>query len=664
MAGSESPHDLKNSLAADLRENRLSIVQAREELIKLLTIRNMMESELKRKDTRIADLQAKIEFAEKVKKPELVEEIKVEIAKLLQERTALDSSLIEVQAKSEAAKIGHSDDEGLSMARDSEIRAQYAQRASDIIERASDELPFSDTDNLWERAAAKTNSLTAQAAAIQEAMLLQSSKTSTPNISSKPPQKTIDELLLELEARLIAAESTSKSNNRSADPSISEVIDEVTKPKFALHIKGDLKPMAIPKRVRVAGIGTGGIFRGAHLPPYVNIPQAQLVALCDPDKEAQDLAYKRFQRLTEEKVAKAKDENDFDTAERLERDLENIVICEDISQVIEKVKPDLVDICTQPFLHAPLSIQALEAGINVMCEKPLSRSWLESERLIPAIKRSGKIYQHNENWLWEPDYYTAKKLVDSGAIGEPIVMFLAQAHGGPEGNGKFWDPANGGGGALLDNGIHAIGAAWFVCGMDKKPTMVKAAEPFGMSIRMPDRIIDGRFQKVTVDDDAHILIRFEDEKSGAWSTAHIEGSWSERDSPETAIIGTTGTIRYKNEDGKRFAVVYDSYDREQRRMQCSGSTWAYWPSGHYGEMLNMVECVRNNVHSICTAEFGADNSAIVGASYLSEKNGKRSVHVEEFKTFARGIAAKYPNDPKAADDALVDSLLSAVREKK
>ena len=663
MNGSELPSVLKALLLDALRENELSLLRSREELVKLLTSRNMMESELKRKDARIIDLQSKFEFAEKIKNAGLADEIKSEIAKLQQERNSLANSLIEIQVKSEAAKLNQPEDEALYRLRAQELRLQFTERAADILERGLTTGSTTDPDNLWERAAAKASSLSAQAAAIQEVLLHENRNAGIEDSIPKPSQKTVDELLIELETRLLSASTISTTENKSVFNLPSEEILQVPKSTFAVHFKGEKNLMALSKRVRVAGIGTGGIFRGAHLPPYVNIPQAQLVALCDPDKEAQDLAYKKFQCLVEEKVAKAREENDLDTVERLESDLENIVICEDISQVIEKVKPDLVDICTQPFLHTPLSIQALEAGINVMCEKPLSRSWLESERLIPAIKRSGKIYQHNENWLWEPDYYTAKKLVDSGAIGEPIVMFLAQAHGGPEGNGKFWDPANGGGGALLDNGIHAIGAAWFVCGMDKKPTLVKAAEPFGMSIRMPDRIIDGRFQKVTVDDDAHILIRFEDEKTGAWSTAHIEGSWSERDSPETAIIGTTGTIRYKDVDGRRYAVVYDSYDREQRRMQCSGATWAYWPSGHYGEMLNMVECVRNNVQSICTAEFGADNSAIVGASYLSEKNGKRAVTLEEFKSFARGIAAKYPNDPKAADDALVDSLLAAVREK-
>lgn len=417
------------------------------------------------------------------------------------------------------------------------------------------------------------------------------------------------------------------------------------------------------QRVRVAGIGTGGIFRGAHLPAYPDIPQAQLVALCDPDKEAQNAAYRRYQSLVEAKVKQANERGDTATAERLHRDLETVQICDDISEVIELVKPDLVDICTQPFLHAPLAIQALEAGINVMCEKPLSRSWLESVRLIETVKRTGKFYQHNENWLWDPDYYTAQKLVKAGIIGEPILMFLATAHGGPEGNGKFFNPNFGGGGALLDNGIHAIGAAWYVSGLDKSPTVVKAAEPFGMSIRMPNRIIDGRFQQVTVDDDAHILIRFEDAATGAWSTAHVEGSWSERDSPDTVIIGTTGKIAFVSEENRRFAVVTDSYDRESRRIEVSGPTWQHWPSSFYGEILNMVESVRNGAPSISTAQFGADCSAIVGSSYLSQQSGRRAVALDEFKSFARGIADRYPGDPKAADDALVDALLSAVRTK-
>lgn len=416
------------------------------------------------------------------------------------------------------------------------------------------------------------------------------------------------------------------------------------------------------QRVRVAAIGTGNIFRGAHLPVYPDIAQAQLVAFCDPDRVAQQAVLKRYHELMDAKLKQAKERNDEITAERIERDRSSIKVCDDISEVIATIKPDLVDICTQPMLHAPLSIQALEAGINVMCEKPISRSWLESQRVIEAVKRTGMLYQHNENWLWDPDWYTAKKLVDAGAIGEPILMFLATAHGGPEGNPRFWNSDFGGGGALLDNGIHAIGASWYVSGLHKRPTLVKAAEPFGMSIRMPNRILDGRFQKVSVDDDAHILIRFEDPDTKAWSTAHVEGSWSHRDSPDTVVIGTTGRILFKSEEARRYAIVLDAYDREARRIEVSGPTWQHWPSSFYGEILNMVESVRNSTPSITDANFGAECSAIVGASYLSERDGRRAVHVDEFKAFARGISEKYPGDPAAADNALVDALLSAVRK--
>ena len=415
-------------------------------------------------------------------------------------------------------------------------------------------------------------------------------------------------------------------------------------------------------RVRVAAIGTGGIFRGAHLPAYVDIPQMKLVALCDPDSDAQDQAYRRYQLLMEAKIKQANDAGDFTLAERFERDLESVQICDDISEVIETIKPDVVDICTQPFLHAPLAIQALEAGIHVVCEKPISRSWLESQRVIAAVERSGKLYQHNENWLWDKDYYTAKKLIDSGAIGEPLLMFLATAHGGPEGNPKFWNPDFGGGGSLLDNGIHAIGAAWFMSGLDKTPTLVKSAEPFGMTMRMPERILDGRYQKIRVEDDAHILIRFEHSESLAWTTAHIEGSWSHRDSPDTAIIGSTGRIVFKDEDSRRYALVMDAYDREARRIEVSGPTWSHWPSSYYGEILNFIECVKHNAPSISDAKFGAECSAMVGAAYLSEQRGRKAVPVAEFKQFANDLAAKYPNDPAGADNALVDALLSAVQK--
>ncbi|HID91310.1 TPA: hypothetical protein EYP44_05055, partial [Candidatus Bathyarchaeota archaeon] len=60
-------------------------------------------------------------------------------------------------------------------------------------------------------------------------------------------------------------------------------------------------------------------------------------------------------------------------------------------------------------------------------------------------------------------------------------------------------------------------------GFERKPVLVKAAKPYGVSIRMKTRILRGMFRQVTaVEDDAHVLVRYEDGETGAWSTAHIE----------------------------------------------------------------------------------------------------------------------------------------------
>jgi predicted dehydrogenase len=696
--------DSEAAVREALREIRDARQALNERVVLAVQQRNRMQDECVVRESEIADIDTKASLAERINRLELAMELREERKKREADLIFLRQKLTEADANAESAKMRLPEEEARLLLQVNALQAQLVQAAGNRM-RASEELDLaSPSEEMWQRASEKVRELGREASAREEVAGVRSGQLSigalyTPRAAPLSHDENAAQQLSELESRLglaPAAETdalpAAGGNTRflelddtpagaateflhtataASDPAAPRTV-AITPQKVAeppsFHIvkpnEGESLLMDPTQRVRVAAIGNGNIFNGAHLPAYPDIANAHLVAFCDPDTQAQARTRKRYNGLVDTKIAQCKERGDTDTIERLERDREQIKFYEDISQIIAEVKPDLVDICTQPVLHAPLAIQALDAGINVMCEKPISRSWLEAERVIAAVKRSGKVYQHNENWLFEPDYYTVKKLVDSGAIGELVMMFLTQAHGGPEGNPRFWNSDFGGGGSLLDNGIHAIGAAWYVAGLHKTPTLVKAAAPFGMSIRMPHRIIDGRLQQVTVDDDAHILIRFEDAKSGAWSTAHVEGSWSEQDSPDTAYIGTTGSIKMVDADGKRFAVVTDAHGHESRRLRVSGSNWQHWPSSFYGEIQNMVECLRNGVPSVMTAEFGADCSAIVGASYLSEKNGKRAVTLDEFRQFAHDIAARYPDDPTGADNALVDSLLSAVRDKK
>ncbi|HLJ54402.1 MAG TPA: Gfo/Idh/MocA family oxidoreductase [Chthonomonadaceae bacterium] len=666
MSNSGPFGDPQTELRAAIRGIQDAVRELHESVVRSVMDRNRAEAAATKIEREIADLDTKAALAEEASHSDVAAELRAERDRRTAELVDARGLASRLAAAAEAAKTGQPAEEARLLQQARELRARFAASAGSTI---GGEAGLSEADVLFERARSKTAGLQNEASARAE---VAASRGPAPHAAV---EQTADQLLAALEARIagghMLASTPGPPGASSALPepgphSTGEAaLDAASQHTWAAAIgraaAGERAPMDPTQRVRIAAVGTGNIFRSAHLPAYPDIAQAQLVAFCDPDPAAQKAVQKRYHELMEARRKQAEERGDQETVERIERDREAIQVVGDISEVIATIKPDLVDICTQPMLHAPLSIQALEAGINVMCEKPISRSWLESQRLIETVKRTGKLYQHNENWLWDRDWYTAKKLVDSGAIGEPLLMFLATAHGGPEGAGRFWNSDYGGGGALLDNGIHAIGASWYVSGLDKRPTYVKAAEPFGMSIRMPNRILDGRFQQVRVDDDAHILIRFENPETLAWTTAHVEGSWSHRDSPDTVVIGSTGKILFVSEESRRYAVVIDSYDREARRIEVSGPTWQHWPSSFYGEILNMVECVRNDTPSISDATFGAECSAVVGASYLSERDGRRGVSVEEFKQFARGIAEQYPGDPAAADNALVDALLSAVR---
>ncbi len=410
-------------------------------------------------------------------------------------------------------------------------------------------------------------------------------------------------------------------------------------------------------KVRVAVVGTGSIFRGAHLPAYPEIEEAQIVALCDSDPRSLAAGVRAVSEMYERAAKRFEERGEGERAKALKDQIKEVNTYRDYREMLKREKPDLVEICTSPDAHAPVAIASLQAGSHVMCEKPMARTWLECLDIGEAVEATGKFYQHNENWLFDPFYYTVRKFIDAGVIGEVVAVYLNTSHPGPENRLFFWDETVGGGGSLLDNGIHAVTASWFLAGFETEPVVVKAAAPVGITQRMPRRIIDGRFRAFRVEDDGHILIRFEDRQTGRWATAHVEGSWSHPDSPPTAIYGTTGSIRPVHDDGRLYVEMTDAFCRT-RRVEAAGPTWTHWPSSFYGEIKNMVQCVLNGVPPICDHRIGADSQAIVGAAYLSQARRQRAVFVEEFKEFALSLRKKAG---KRSNELLIEEQLKGVQ---
>ena len=135
----------------------------------------------------------------------------------------------------------------------------------------------------------------------------------------------------------------------------------------------------------------------------------------------------------------------------------------------------VVAIVTPNHLHHPNARAFLDAGIHVICDKPLSRTLEEAEDLVRAVKASGKVFVLTHNYTGYPLMRHAREMVAAGELG-PIrivqVEYPQEWLSTPlERTGQKqaeWrtDPArSGAGGCLGDIGTHAFNLAEFVTGL-------------------------------------------------------------------------------------------------------------------------------------------------------------------------------------------------------
>ena len=144
-------------------------------------------------------------------------------------------------------------------------------------------------------------------------------------------------------------------------------------------------------KLRSSIIGCSSIFP-MHAASILNDENAVLVAVCDIDE-----------------VRAKKKAQECDCA-----------FYTDYKDMIEKEKPDCVHICLLHYLHAPVSIYALEHGCHVMCEKPMATSVSDGEKMIDASKKTGKtlgiILQNRYNQASK----FIKKAIADGILGKVL----------------------------------------------------------------------------------------------------------------------------------------------------------------------------------------------------------------------------------------------------
>jgi predicted dehydrogenase len=157
------------------------------------------------------------------------------------------------------------------------------------------------------------------------------------------------------------------------------------------------------------------------------------------------------------------------------------------------VELDLVVLGTPPATHFPLARAALNAGLDVVVDKPFAVTSAQGQELIELAERLGRVLTVYQNRRWDADALTLKKLLDGGTLGTVLRFETGMERWSPE-TSKAWKAratAADGGGVLFDLGAHVLDHAVQLFG----PATVTYAE---MSARRPHE---------QADDDVFLVLR-------------------------------------------------------------------------------------------------------------------------------------------------------------
>ena len=126
-----------------------------------------------------------------------------------------------------------------------------------------------------------------------------------------------------------------------------------------------------------------------------------------------------------------------------------------LEEVLADASVELILVATPNDVHEEIAVAAMNAGKNVISEKPVTLSLESLERMIEASKKNGVRFSVHQNRRWDADFLAIKKIVDTKELGE-IISVESRVHGSRGIPGDWRAQKKCGGGMLYDWGIHLI----------------------------------------------------------------------------------------------------------------------------------------------------------------------------------------------------------------
>lgn len=210
----------------------------------------------------------------------------------------------------------------------------------------------------------------------------------------------------------------------------------------------------------------------------------------------------------------------------------------------EAARPDGIEavaIVTPNHMHAPAAKAFLEAGIHVICDKPLTTTVAEAEELVALVKKTGKVFAVTHNYTGYPMIRQARAMVAAGELGtirliqaeypQDWLTERAEASGSKQAEWRTDPKRSGAGGCIGDIGTHAYNLACFVSGLELDELLAQLTT-----------FVEGRL----LDDDVEILLRWKGGAKGMlWASQVAVGH---ENGLKLRVYGTKGGLEWTQAD--------------------------------------------------------------------------------------------------------------------
>ena len=351
--------------------------------------------------------------------------------------------------------------------------------------------------------------------------------------------------------------------------------------------------------IKIGIIGCGGIANGKHMPSLKKVKNVEMVAFCDiiPQRA--------------EKAAK-----DYGTPDAK--------VYTDYRELLKDESISVVHVCTPNRSHSFITVDALEAGKHVMCEKPMAINSAEAKKMLDAAKRTGKKLTIGYQSRFRDDSVYLKKETEDGTFGD---IYYAKATAlrrrAVPTWGVFLNEYEQGGGPLIDIGTHALDLTlWMMNNYKPKYCVGTAYHKLNQQTDQGNMWGNWSPEAFTVEDSAFGFIVME---NGA--TIVLESAWAlntlDVREAVTSFCGTKAGADMM--DGLRINGV--KHDRQyvlKPDFKVGGVAFNDGAKGESAadrEARMWIEAVRNDTTPVTTPEQAYCITRILEGIYTSAKTG-------------------------------------------